>query len=909
MFKPLAAKLLASAVTAAVLAGCNVETASQFVTVDEQGNINAHPVLMLRGEANLEVLKGAAFVDPGVSAVDFEDGEISAGIISDAELVDTAVTGLYKITYNVSDSQGAAATPIVRTVMVVDPTTPDTEPGEEAVTVPGITSIELVNFTAQGEIGKRTALDHNGVIVLSEQSTDRINLVALSEDESRTGSVHFALEGPVSIDRIENNAIYTLANETENLSISGNALPVGDYTLFVTPYDSTDGEGVPGQTLTLNFRVLAEPAAVVTDPPVVDHAVPPIVSFKLVSQAPGSRTLVDVAELKHGDVIDVRTLPASPINVVAVSEDVSATGSVHFDLQGPQSLDRYENNAVYTLAVEGEGLNASGAAAAGDYTLTATPYSGADMGGVAGTPVTLSFTLAHTETVADVPVEDENVDEDTVDDAETPVTTVPEVTPPVLDEDFTPRPAGEGFTAIKPSADTKRIYVSSAQGKDTNDCLSASTPCKSLRAGTEKMRSGQPDHLYLKAGDSWRGEALAGVQSGRSAAEPAVVAFYGNGKRPLIETHGKALSYNNAALKNVNFIGLHFKAYKLDPKHPAFTGAHGDGDKASFLGAHTNLLIEDCVFDHMEIVIQDWNGKPQNFTLRRNIFTGAYYNQSSNNRNIRPSNLFVKGINGLLIEQNVFDHGGWNPNVKGAGANMYNHNLYIQYENVGNSITVRDNIITRASSHGVHGRPGGLYENNFFGRNAISLQMGYKDHPLPKGTFAKAIGNVITEGESMVKGQAPCVGNNLCTPALWALHTADIGQGTVLVKDNVIHSQSPKTQWRSLYSNLKAFGLGLAKSNLATESNNLVWHWVDGSEGSNAGYPAPGRTLGDYHAQLSKAGTLNTLKNTGYVNTVRNGTDGFDSFMNLVLDRQLQKWDDNLSADAINDYIRAGFNR
>src|SRR5690606_27973184 len=118
----------------------------------------------------------------------------------------------------------------------------------------------------------------------------------------------------------------------------------------------------------------------------------------------------------------------------------------------------------------------------------------------------------------------------------------------------------KGFTAIKPATGSKLIYVSSSQGKDSNDCLSPATACASLKAGTEKMRSGQPDHLYLKAGDTWRGQNLGGVQSGRSAAEPAVVAFYGNGPRPKIETaNNKVLNYSNRALQHLSIIGLHLK--------------------------------------------------------------------------------------------------------------------------------------------------------------------------------------------------------------------------------------------------------------------------------------------------------------------------------------------------------------
>lgn len=919
MFRSCRSTVLSCAVAAAMLSGCNVETVSQFATVDESGNVNAHPVLAMRGSANMTLVQGATFVDPGVTALDFEDGDLSAQVVSDAHVVNTDGIGLYKITYRVTDSGNASATPIVRTVMVV---AADADPDEQLVTVPAITGIEVYGFTDQGEIATRTPLADQSTLILAEQPTDRFNLVAISDDESRTGSVHFALEGPVSIDRIENNAIYTMANEADNLSIAAGDLPDGDYVLYVTPYDETDGEGIPGQTLTLNFRVLA--AAPVTEPgspepetPIVDNGVPGIVSLKLVTMTPNSGALVDYAALEDGAVLDARDLPSSLVNVVALSQDVSATGSVHFDLQGPQPLARHENDAIYTMAIEQQGWNVSGPAAAGDYSLTVTPYELPNMGGAAGQALSVSFSLTHTDAVAETPDADETVvdDDEIVTDTVTPTPPPVVETPPVLDDDFTPRPVtAMGFTPIKPSAGSKLIYVSSSQGNDSNDCLSAATPCASIKAGTEKMRAGQPDHLYLKAGDTWRGQPLGGVQSGRSAAEPAVVAFYGTGPRPKLETaNNKVLNYPNRGLQHVNFIGLHLKAYKHDPAHPQFTGHHNDGDKAVFLGGHTNVLLEDMVFDHMEIAIQDWNGGvPTDITLRRNIFTGAYYNQSSNDRNSRPSNLYAKGVNGLVIVENVFDHGGWHPTVKGAGANMYNHNLYLQYENVGNKVVVRDNIITRASSHGVHGRPGGTYENNFFGRNTVSLQMGYNQHPMPNGTFARALRNVITEGHSMIKGQAPCVGNNLCTPARWALHTADIGGAQVTVKDNVIHSSAPgDTQWSSLYSDLKAFGLGLDLRNpgQTAQSGNIVWKWANASEGTGVNYPAPGRTLGDYYQQLSQAGTVSSLQSSGYVKQARTGSDHFDSFMNLVLSRELQQWNDNLTAEAINDYIRAGFGK
>ncbi len=78
------------------------------------------PVLSLQGDNPMEISVGSTFSDPGASATDNVDGDITANIITSGT-VDTTTPGSYDITYNVSDAAGNAATPLVRTVNV----TPD----------------------------------------------------------------------------------------------------------------------------------------------------------------------------------------------------------------------------------------------------------------------------------------------------------------------------------------------------------------------------------------------------------------------------------------------------------------------------------------------------------------------------------------------------------------------------------------------------------------------------------------------------------------------------------------------------------------------------------------------------------------------------------------------------------------
>ena len=85
----------------------------------------------------------------------------------------------------------------------------------------------------------------------------------------------------------------------------------------------------------------------------------------------------------------------------------------------------------------------------------------------------------------------------------------------------------DGWTSVTPSSDTHIIYVSSSTGSDANNGLSPSTPVKSLLAGISLLRSGMPDWLLLKRGDTWQeslgAEAGRWVKSGRSAQEPMLV--------------------------------------------------------------------------------------------------------------------------------------------------------------------------------------------------------------------------------------------------------------------------------------------------------------------------------------------------------------------------------------------------
>ncbi len=89
--------------------------------------------------------------------------------------------------------------------------------------------------------------------------------------------------------------------------------------------------------------------------------------------------------LKDGATLDLAALPTRNLNIRANATDV---GSVRFNLNSVQNV---ESVAPYALKGDDGGDYDAWTPAAGDYTLTATPYAQANAKGAAGTPFSLRF--------------------------------------------------------------------------------------------------------------------------------------------------------------------------------------------------------------------------------------------------------------------------------------------------------------------------------------------------------------------------------------------------------------------------------------------------------------------------------------------------------------------------------------
>ena len=81
------------------------------------------PVITLLGDNPVTIEVGSTYTDAGATATDTYDGDITSSIVT-VSTVNTAIVGVYTVTYNVSDASGNTAAELTRTVNVEDTTLP-----------------------------------------------------------------------------------------------------------------------------------------------------------------------------------------------------------------------------------------------------------------------------------------------------------------------------------------------------------------------------------------------------------------------------------------------------------------------------------------------------------------------------------------------------------------------------------------------------------------------------------------------------------------------------------------------------------------------------------------------------------------------------------------------------------------
>lgn len=443
-------------------------------------------------------------------------------------------------------------------------------------------------------------------------------------------------------------------------------------------------------------------------------------------------------------------------------------------------------------------------------------------------------------------------------------------------------PSGEGSTFT--GAGTRKIYVA-ASGNDGNPGTQSS-PKKTINGGKALLRDGKPDWLLFKKGDTWTNESFGNLsgRKGLSPTAPMLFGAYGSGKRPLFQTAvDDAMGFYSDSANNIAVVGLELYAYKRDPKNSSFDANSNAAYNHGFIcNAPSNyLLIEDCKFACYgdNVVVQ---GAIDVFKFRRNVVVDSYIKSSS----VHSQGLYTQNIKNQIIEENIFDHCGWNSTVGGAaGPTIYNRNAYLDAES--GPATVIGNWFSASSSEGAQVRSAGTIKGNFFYQNMTGFNVGSDDLPFKVSDTSD---NVIMHSQSGRPGRH---GYGICI--------LNVQTSGVQIHNNII-SHTEETDdppdGRGLFLD--------QKTSQCVMTNNIIFKWklgilnygnannviepnsIDLAGTNTAGYSAPNRDLGDYYASVG-------------------GSNSSDAFIAAIRNQSKDTWNDKLTAKAVVNYIRGGF--
>jgi hypothetical protein len=481
-----------------------------------------------------------------------------------------------------------------------------------------------------------------------------------------------------------------------------------------------------------------------------------------------------------------------------------------------------------------------------------------------------------------------------------------------------------GWTVFTPSASTRIVYVSSSTGNDSTGIIGdINHPYKTIAKGLSLLRKGYPDWLLLKKGDAWT-ESNQITTSGRSATEPVVISSYDpaypgvvnpstTGARPLVNV---ATSLRQSAFYSIGsipasgnylaIVGIELYACDRDPNNTS--NPYGCNYNAStvdsglsgitLLMTFSSVLIEDCKisFFNNNLTIQGYDSPSANLILRRNVVTDAY--GISTGSHSMSSGMFINAVNNVILEENLFDHNGWNATVTNAGATVFNHNVYIAGVSGGKPTTVsvaaiKGNIFSNDSS-GSQFRSGGTIDNNLFVSNPYPHNIGA---PIAGGNYIT--NNVYLQGfTGLGTGWGPSTMESI-------YHGYNYNVGTVTFYNNIVANAHSSTSGISVSSGFSG----------TTIANNIIFNWrnpiVDNGTGTvitnnnqdangtntNPGglapaepFPDPTRSVGSYYATLGLGGTALL---TDFLSAARRQSKG--------------NWNKALMAAAVNNYVRTGF--
>jgi hypothetical protein len=454
-----------------------------------------------------------------------------------------------------------------------------------------------------------------------------------------------------------------------------------------------------------------------------------------------------------------------------------------------------------------------------------------------------------------------------------------------------------GWSIAEPGQNHRVVYVS-LTGKANADGLTPGTAVnldgldalmKTLLVDPALPKAGSVDaswHVLFERGHDY-GHYAPPYVSGEDPLHPFVIGAYGSGSRPVF---GKGLTFNQNMASDVLVRDIEF-AYS--PKTALVKGKDYKLRGIDVIGdGHSNLMFENLVVKpyNSEVRLQS---DSDNITFYRTAVLDAHRERPANGagdwKNAlanRISGIYANFVDGLLIEQSLFDQNGWEKGYKPSGArgplqppSMYSHNLYLNYELT--DVTLRDNIIAQAASVGTQLRSGGVIDGTLFFDNNAGLNMlggGTDANGNYLGQYGFLIDSVITNP------------SNKDAISIGARGTGAEIKGSGAVVDTIVaqDGDAPGSGPTGVRNPLRLDG---GPDDVSVDGAT-IYNW-----GS-----VPDRTL-----TTADAATLNRITLDRFAASVLGaGKDRFD-LLDLWRDRDLSNWDSVPGLEDVLAFFRDGF--
>jgi len=372
----------------------NIGTSQAKVTISDQTS----PVITLVGDSAITVNLGDSYVEPGFSALDNVENDISSKVAIAGDTIDTNAEGTYTITYNTSDTAGNAALEKTRTITVQDIASPKVSaPANITVAATDhlgtadsddIISDFLAAATANDIIDGVISVTHNaptifpiGITTVTFSALDSDNKTGTSQATvtiiDQTAPV-ITLAGESSItlylNQAYNDAGYSAEDNVDG-DISANVVVDGDLVnttstgTYTVTYNLADLAGNNAVQLTRKINVIVEPSDDNSDSQVnndidgdgvndSEDAFPNDGSESVDSDGDGMGDNADIFPNDASETTDT-DLDGTGDNADAFPNDVSETTDTDLDGTG-DNADIFPNDASETTDtdLDGTGDNA-----------------------------------------------------------------------------------------------------------------------------------------------------------------------------------------------------------------------------------------------------------------------------------------------------------------------------------------------------------------------------------------------------------------------------------------------------------------------------------------------------------------------------------------------------------------------